>query len=787
MKYIPKSLAVDNSLPSIMTSGVSLDYVTFLGIDDSRKFLKDDNGNEYNIYCLDKAKEWPNNVKFKKSASPLNNGYQYIALNGFPSSDFMKGTGASDADKYYLTQIALWFYQDRSNGVSDGQNGVLTASEKSTIISSSYYTNYIKPLIDGALSAKEKGVKPSPVIGASNNSLSYSRISGKDYLVSSNISVNSDNPFEDYQVSIDVSNYEILNQSGTVFRKVVNGDVTKNNKLDSSSSFVLRVPLDELEKKSNRKITITVLADYIQRDTYLYTPEQKDDNVQDAAVAAVEATNKSISKEIVLTAPTGELTVIKHDMGNNNLQGAKLLIKNNYGYSKEVITTNTPIVLSNLIPTVYTVTELEAPSGYLIDSDKNVEVVASSNKTVTMVDKKIELSIKKVDKDDPTKFVSGATINVYKEGDLKNPVISFITGNSDSDNTYLINKPLSFGTYYVKEVKAPVGYVLDDTSHKIVFDENNTSREVVISNKAIVVEIAKVDSNTNSLIPGAKLKLMDEEGKEIETWITTTSKKVFKALKPGNYVLVEVSSAQGYISNGNKLTFEVKNTGKVQSVSMVDNYVSLTVDSKKLLVDTNKVKGFKFVLTKKDGTKIDEWTSDEKIHITKELENGTYVLTELKVPKGYVNISSPYEFVISDQGTLDTVKLVNKPITVNISKKDFTNGKELAGAKLVLKDSSDKVIDTWVSTTKPHEISKLPAGKYKLTETIAPEGYILSTETVEFEVKETGDIQTAVMYNSPKIKVPNTGKKTSVWVYLISIFLMLSGSFITIRAITRKS
>ena len=89
---------------------------------------------------------------------------------------------------------------------------------------------------------------------------------------------------------------------------------------------------------------------------------------------------------------------------------------------------------------------------------------------------------------------------------------------------------------------------------------------------------------------------------------------------------------------------------------------------------------------------------------------------------------------------------------VSISKQDITNKEELPGAHLVVKDYEGNIIDEWVSTNEPHLIEKLPAGIYTLTETIQPEGYILSTETITFTVKDDGSITEVVMYNTPDTK-----------------------------------
>lgn len=103
---------------------------------------------------------------------------------------------------------------------------------------------------------------------------------------------------------------------------------------------------------------------------------------------------------------------------------------------------------------------------------------------------------------------------------------------------------------------------------------------------------------------------------------------------------------------------------------------------------------------------------------------------------------------VSDNTTLK----VNITTRVEITKVDVTNGEELEGAHLVVKDSTGKIVDEWDSTKEAHVIKNLVPGKYTLTETIAPEGYILSTETITFTVKNDGSVTKVKMENTPKDK-----------------------------------
>ena len=101
-----------------------------------------------------------------------------------------------------------------------------------------------------------------------------------------------------------------------------------------------------------------------------------------------------------------------------------------------------------------------------------------------------------------------------------------------------------------------------------------------------------------------------------------------------------------------------------------------------------------------------------------------------------------------------------------------------------VRDLHDAQIATWVTTTEPHYIVLEP-GTYTLEETIAPKGYELSTETIEFEVKEDGKVVSVVMYNqkeeTPIIEVPITDTTIPPFVYMIGIGIISAGSYLVFK------
>lgn len=117
-------------------------------------------------------------------------------------------------------------------------------------------------------------------------------------------------------------------------------------------------------------------------------------------------------------------------------------------------------------------------------------------------------------------------------------------------------------------------------------------------------------------------------------------------------------------------------------------------------------------------------------------------------------------------------ELANKKVT--ISKQDATTGKELPGAKLKLVDERGNLVEEWTSTETPHEI-ELEPGKYSLTETIAPNGYTLSLETVTFTVNSDGTTEPKnIVMQNKYIEVPITDLDTpQILIIAFSIFAVL--------------
>lgn len=135
------------------------------------------------------------------------------------------------------------------------------------------------------------------------------------------------------------------------------------------------------------------------------------------------------------------------------------------------------------------------------------------------------------------------------------------------------------------------------------------------------------------------------------------------------------------------------------------------------------------------------------------LAAGTYRVAESEAPAGYVEAPEIKTFTVGTDGRIEgreagQTSFEDDFTKVRISKRDITDESEVEGAKLTVTDSEGTTIDSWTSTTEDHEIDALAPGKYTLTEQRTPTTYD-QAESIEFEVKKTGEVQTVTMYDSP--------------------------------------
>ena len=285
------------------------------------------------------------------------------------------------------------------------------------------------------------------------------------------------------------------------------------------------------------------------------------------------------------------------------------------------------------------------------------------------------------------------------------------------------------------------------------------------------VRISKVDITNNKRIAGARLKVTNKAtGEVIEEWTSTTEEHVTNRFLSGvTYVLSETVAANNYIINNTPVEFTLSRDGTAspmeytydangnksanQSVVIKDKAFPVIKFRKTDYVTGNEVTGATLVIRDSDNNVVKEWTTTAT-PAEYQLGPGSYTLEETQAPRNYIANSEKISFSVDNQGNPSTtvVNMRNKPYpTVRISKQDISTAREVVGARLKLYNPITRYTYEWVSISEPYEIQIAP-GTYILSEVVAPTGYILSTDTVTFNVDENGNTtpRNIIMYNEQK-------------------------------------
>ena len=183
----------------------------------------------------------------------------------------------------------------------------------------------------------------------------------------------------------------------------------------------------------------------------------------------------------------------------------------------------------------------------------------------------------------------------------------------------------------------------------------------------------------------------------------------------------------------------------------------------------NVLPGAVLAIVDTDGDEITSWTSTNNAHVVRNLSAGKYYVIEKEAPTGYVKSDEKVEFTITGSSDDVTVKFYNTPAeetVINILKIDSESGNALAGAVLVLKDSTGKEVAKWTSDLSSHVITGLAYGTYTLSEESAPAGYKKSDEVMTIKLDDDHISYQIEYANYKEVEVPDTATSSLLFTVL---------------------
>ena len=285
--------------------------------------------------------------------------------------------------------------------------------------------------------------------------------------------------------------------------------------------------------------------------------------------------------------PVGGLQIIKSDKDSGKrIAGVKFEIRKMNGEIIGTYTTDSDgvIYLPEAESGWYTVTELEAASGYLLDTTQHrIEVKDGQTATLEITNRKAcSILIHKVDANTGD-GIYGVIFVIYDSG--RNPIMEVTT---DQDGYAYVDKELAAGKYYIRELEAADGYILDK-QYKTVYVEAGKTSTIEWENTAVTgqIQITKYAAESNAItgqaggvtLKGATFEIVRERSGKVVDYITTDARGVAasKPLPLGRYLIREVSAPAYYQVSAETFDVTLEYAGQIIKLAAYNKPAELGV------------------------------------------------------------------------------------------------------------------------------------------------------------------------------------------------------------------
>ena len=569
----------------------------------------------------------------------------------------------------------------------------------------------------------------------------------------------------DYEVVDGIVNYPL---NSLVIKKA---DANTGEMLDGATFEVFRITGET--SGQNGKLICTATTDHsgvivitgLEAGAYAVRETKAPNNYiiaeTDMQTVNMKADGTSVVEVVFRNYPYGSLLITKVDaLTNKPLSNATFQVTTGdgtvVGNSNGMYTTNSDgeILIPNLKPGSYVVTERIAPEGYACDTKPQTIEIGTDGATYKVHFQNqpmCSLVILKKDADNGNPL-SGAQFKVTTS---KGDVIGRNNGifTTDSNGSITISY-LAKDSYIVEEVKAPDGYVLEEQSKTIALDYGKTYTLEFTNKKMTSLVIKKVDSISGEPLVGAKFAVEKQNGEHVGEYTTdNTGTILLPTLDPDWYVVRETKAPEGYILDETPKTVEVKTN--VPTVVTFENKPLSGIKIVKTDAETGEpLEGVSFAVSKMNGEKIGTFKTDKEgmIYIS-DLEDGYYTVTETEGLENYHWDKEPKTVEVKS-GKQTIVEVENQPYSgLVIEKTNSRTGDPIEGVEfLVTKFNGEQIGYYETDESGLIVIEGLEEGTYLVKETKEAKGYLLDSEAKEVEIKD-GKRTTLKVENDPMSSV----------------------------------
>lgn len=707
--------------------------LTWKGVIDARNFAPDvivykaEDGKEYPAFCANPNKGGVENFAAKNYDVDVDgldkDPHVWGAItNGYPYKTPAELGVKNAYEAYYITKMAVWaIVHDNYSNLNDWKaNGS--------------QNNHVEKAMKALVAKGRANTAVYPTWLAVNPKSTTVSVDEKDsnyisqtYTLKSNVDIKS------YRVVID----------GNVPAGAKVTDVSNKEKTEFSGSeltFKVLIPKDSPKgefrvlvkgKLENKSVLFGVAHDEKKQNYYVSPlPSYNGDSWVQLAYAP-EGGDVPDTPE----TPTTDVQILKVKKGTKEgLAGAVFKVEVDGKTIGHYVTDKNGEIKIEKVTGTLSVTEEVPPKGYVLDENNHKDVEIRNNDEPTVItfanEEQAQLEVVKLDADTGDKL-EGAVIRVaYDGGNDFWDLHTNASGKASLSN-------LKSGTYSVKEISAPAGYLLNDTVQTVKLEAGKTA-SVTLKNKATPgILIKKYDEDTGMPLPDAEFSVVKKGGSIVYEGMTDKSGQIkVENLSEGWYTITEIAAPKGYLIADKSKDVYLEG-GKCVAVKF-DNRLRPSLQLMKLDAKTNEpLAGAKFKVTKTEDKTVSEYVTDQTgTVVIRDLDEAVYTVEEIQAPNGYTISTDNHKDIALEWGKTKTLIFADtrKP-TLIITKTNALTNKAVPDTVFKIQrekaDGGVVTLGTYKTDANGQIILKgVDAGWYVITEVRAAQGMSLPSNPV---------------------------------------------------------